>query len=226
MSGATCTGQPMLAPSTPAPLGTNMSESDSRPSREERRAELARATLRVAAAFGYEATTVTDIAAEAGCSRRQFNRFFRNKDEAFEVGYREMTQRLRATVQVAYDSQDTPTRRTRAALQALADFLADDPRRAELLVIHGHAAGQGTAQIHGETMRRLVELILDNTADLPQPPGDPRLVAETVAGGIYEVVFARVLRGQVRSLPGLVPDWARVVMAPYIAIAESDEPPD
>lgn len=177
--------------------------------------------MRVTAAIGYEATTVNDIAEEAGCSRRAFNRHFRDKDAAFEVGYREITRDLRRTVQAAYDAHPTPIRRTWACLEALADFLASDPRRAELLVIHGHAAGQGTAAVHCETMRRLVDLILDNTRDLPQPTGDPRLVAETVAGGIYEIVFARTLRGQVRTLPDLVPDWARVVMAPYVAIAEN-----
>lgn len=188
---------------------------------QERRTALARATMRVTAAIGYEAATVNDIAAEAGCSRRAFNRHFRDKDSAFEVGYREITREVRRTVQEAYDAHDTPIRRTWGCLEALADFLASDPRRAELLVIHGHAAGQGTAAVHCETMRRLVDLILDNTRELPQPTGDPRIVAETVAGGIYEVVFARVLRGQVRTLPDLVPEWARVVMAPYVAIAEN-----
>jgi AcrR family transcriptional regulator len=178
--------------------------------------------MRVTAAIGYEAATVNDIAEEAGCSRRAFNRHFRDKDSAFEAGYREITRDIRRTVQAAYDAHETPIRRTWACLEALADFLASDPRRAELLVIHGHAAGQGTAAVHCETMRRLVDLILDNTAELPQPTGDPRIVAETVAGGIYEIVFARTLRGQVRTLPDLVPDWARVVMAPYVAIATAE----
>lgn len=182
--------------------------------------------MRVTAAIGYEATTVNEIALEAGCSRRAFTRLFPNKDAAFEVGYREISWDVRRAVQEAYDAHETPTRRTWACLEALADFLASDPRRAELLVIHGHAAGQGTADVHCETMRRLVQLILDNTAELPQPTGDPRLVAETVAGGIYEIVFARVLRGQVRTLPDLVPEWARVVMAPYVAIAGGTTPPE
>jgi AcrR family transcriptional regulator len=199
------------------------SPASSRAQRLDRRTSLARATLRVTAAIGYDAATVSDIAAEAGVSRRAFNRHFHDKDAAFEVGYREITADLRRTVQAAYDAQDTPTRRTWSCLEALADWLASDPRRAELLVIHGHAAGNGTAQVHCETMRRLVDLILANTAELPQPTGDPRLVAETVAGGIYEIVFARVLRGQVRTLPGLVPEWVRVVMAPYVAIATAED---
>lgn len=177
--------------------------------------------MRVTAAIGYEAATVTDIAAEAGCSRRAFNRHFRDKGAAFEAGYREITRGVRCTVQAAYDAYDTPMRRARACLGALAEFLAVDPRRAELLVIHGHAAGQGTVEIRAETMRRLVDLILDNTQGLPRSTGDPRLVAELVAGGISETVFAWTLRGQVRALPALVPEWTRVVSAPYVAMASS-----
>lgn len=187
-----------------------------------RRAALARATMRVTAAIGYEAATVTEIAEEAGCGRRAFNRHFRDKGAAFEVGYREITREVRRAVQAAYDAHDTPMRRTWACLGTLAEFLADDPRRAELLVIHGHAAGQGTAEVRSETMRRLVDLILDNTRELPRPTGDPRLVAEIVAGGISEVVFTRTLRGQVRTLPGIVPEWVRVVAAPYVAIVTAD----
>lgn len=191
---------------------------------QERRTALAHATLRVTAAIGYEAATVTDIAAEAGCSRRAFSRHFRDKGSAFEAGYREITRGVRCAVQEAYDAHDTPMRRARACLGALAEFLAADPRRAELLVIHGHAAGQGTVEIRIETMRRLVELILDNTRDLPHPTGDPRLVAELVAGGIFETVFTWTLRGQVRALPGLVPEWTRVASAPYVAMVSARPP--
>lgn len=178
--------------------------------------------MRVTSAVGYEAATVNGIAREAGCSRREFNRHFRDKESAFEVGYREITQDLREAVQAAYDAHDAPIGRTWACLEALAEFIASDPRRAEVLVIHGHAAGEGTSAVHCETMRRLVDLILANTADLPQPPGDPRLVAETVAGGIHEIVFARTARGEVRTLPVQVPEWAVAVMAPYVAIAAGE----
>lgn len=176
----------------------------------------------MASAIGYDAMTIGDITREAGQPRRTFSRYFPDKEAAFEAGYREITADLRRTVQAAYDAHSTPPRRTWACLEALAEFLSSDPRRAEVLLIHGHAAGQGTAEVHCETMRRLVDLIMQNTAHLPQPLGDRRVVAETVAGGIYEVVFARTLRGQVRTLPDLVPEWATVVMAPYVAIATAD----
>lgn len=192
--------------------------------RQERRTALAHATMHVTAAIGFEAATITDITQAAGCSRRAFNRHFRDKAAAFEVGYREITRDLRRVVQMAYDAYDTPMRRAWACLEALAMFLAADPRRAELLVIHGHAAGQATVDIRVETMERLVDLILDGTRELPRSTVDPRLMAEIVAGGIFETAFTWTVRGQVQALPAFVPEWTRIVAAPYVAIAAAYEP--
>lgn len=191
--------------------------------RQERRTALAHATMRVTAAIGFEAATITEITEAAGCSRRAFNRHFRDKGAAFEVGYREITRDVRRTVQAAYDAHDTPMRRAWACLEALAAFLAADPRRAELLVIHGHAAGQATVEMRVETMRRLVGLILDGTRGLPRSTADPRLVAEIVAGGIFETAFTWTVRGQVEALPGFVPEWTRIVAAPYVAMVAAQE---
>jgi hypothetical protein len=41
------------------------------------------------------------------------------------------------------------------------------------------------------------------------------LMAETVVGGIYEVVYARVLRGELEELPGLVADLVYAVLLPF-----------
>lgn len=181
---------------------------------------MARAAIDVAATIGYDAMTITDIADAAGVVRRTFSRYFADKQAAFEVGYLQIAEELREAVQTAYDSASTPPDRARAFLQALADFLAEDPARAEVLLIEGHAAGPGAAAVRDETMRRGVQLVLHNTADLPQPEGNARVLAETVVGGIYQVIYTRTLRGEVRDLPALVPEWTAVAMMPYVAIVE------
>lgn len=190
-----------------------------------RRSQLGRVAIDAAATMGYDAMTTADIADAAKIVRRTFSRYFPDKHAAFEYGYREATEALRTTVQTAYDAGTTPPARMRGCLQAAAEFLAGDPARAEALIVHGHAAGPGVAAVHSETMRRMTVLILRNAADLTPPDRDARVLAETVAGGIYEIVYARTARGDVRDLPALVPDWAAVAMAPYTTIAERDETP-
>ena len=42
------------------------------------------------------------------------------------------------------------------------------------------------------------------------------MTAETIVGGIYEVVYTRVLRGEIRDLPALVPDLTYAALLPYL----------
>jgi hypothetical protein len=44
----------------------------------------------------------------------------------------------------------------------------------------------------------------------------PELTAESIIGGIYEVVYARLLDGRASELPDLLADLAYSTMQPYI----------
>jgi hypothetical protein len=66
-------------------------------------------------------------------------------------------------------------------------------------------------------MRAFAELITINARSVLTDSGPPAidLMAETVVGGIYEVVYARVLRGELEQLPGLVADLVYAVLLPF-----------
>lgn len=162
----------------------------------DRRRRIVQATVDVAATVGFSKMTVADIASTARVGRRTFSWYFEDKHAAFEVGYREMTQDLRVAVQVAADSEATPFSRIHACLMAVANFLAEDPTRASVLLVEGHAAGIDFVEIRSETMRRLVDLLVEATSDLPDPGDDRRTVAERIAGGLHEVGYSRTLRGR------------------------------
>lgn len=176
------------------------------------------ATIDVTATVGFAAMTVADIAATAQIGRRTFSWYFADKLAAFEVGYREITQELRLEVQAAFDSASTPVDRIRACLGAVADFLAEDPARAEVLLIEGHSAGPAIVEIRAETMRRLVQLLIETTNELPSPGGDRQVVAETLAGGLHEIAYSRTLRGEVHLLPILAPELVQTVLAAYLGL--------
>jgi len=44
----------------------------------------------------------------------------------------------------------------------------------------------------------------------------PPLISETVIGGIYEVVYLRVLSGKAADVPDLLPDLTYSIMLPYV----------
>jgi len=65
-------------------------------------------------------------------------------------------------------------------------------------------------------MRRFADLLRRGAETEPHGLRPPELTAETIVGGIYEVVYSRILQGQATELPALLPDLAYSMMQPYI----------
>ncbi|MDQ2700373.1 MAG: TetR/AcrR family transcriptional regulator, partial [Actinomycetota bacterium] len=178
---------------------------DGRRPKSTERDRIIAATLDVVATIGFTQAKVGDIIATARVARRTFWSHFSDKAAALTAAYEQITDELRATVQQAHDDEPDPARRITACLAAIAAFLADDPARAEVLLVQAPAAGRDVVEIRTETMRRLAELLARTVAELaPCPIGSPdrsQIVIESLAGGLYEVAFTRTVAGNVRDLP-------------------------
>lgn len=85
------------------------------------RAELAQAALKLFVEQGFEATTVEQIAAETGLSRRSFHRYFASKEDVFGQWFLEMGERLAA----ALDSRPTEERPWLALRRTFDDLVQD-----------------------------------------------------------------------------------------------------
>jgi hypothetical protein len=65
-------------------------------------------------------------------------------------------------------------------------------------------------------MRAFAE-VMERTASVREKqPVAPALTAETLVGGLYEVVYTRVLQGEARELPRLLPDLVYSALMPYL----------
>jgi hypothetical protein len=96
--------------------------------------------------------------------------------------------------------------RLRAGLRAYMQFMASEPEFARMCITEVLAAGPRALTRRNEAMRMFAEIIEDNIHELI--PGCPRatLAAETIVGGIHEVVFNRILTDRIDELPGLADD--------------------
>lgn len=138
----------------------------------ERRERLLDATLAVWGRDGGPRVTMTRICAEAGLTERYFYQEFANLDAALvavldRVGT-EIEERGRAAVDEVERAGGGPTERVRAAVDAFVQILTDDPRkgrvaivesagldavrprRAELLRLFAHLAGEDAAELYPE----------------------------------------------------------------------------
>ena len=171
------------------------------------------ATAAVVREKGFLAMTVEDIAAGAGVSRRTFYENFSDKTDCFLATYDDSAQTLLATVDAAAARGGDWEERVRLALGATLRFFAGDPDRAHVGVIEVLAAGPQALERRDAAVRALTRLIAtDAVAVADEPP--PALLAESVAGGISQLIYGEVLHDRTEELEEMLPQCMYLVLVP------------
>jgi AcrR family transcriptional regulator len=172
------------------------------------------AVIEVTGTAGYAQLTVEAVIGRAGVSRSTFYEHFRNKDDAFLRAYDSMAARLLESVTGAYKQEEDAAERLHAGLSAFLEFLAAEPLAARTCIVEVLAAGPQAAVKRDEVKQAFVQILVDNIRELFPAYPEPELTAETIVGGIYEVVYARIRRGEIAELPGLLPGLLNVFAIP------------
>jgi AcrR family transcriptional regulator len=97
------------------------------------RDQLGEAALRLLARQGYEETTVEQIVAAAGVSRRTFFRYFKSKEDVVVESVGDLSAAIRAEL-AARPEAEGPQPALRAALAVAAEQLASEPEKSIPLV--------------------------------------------------------------------------------------------
>lgn len=180
------------------------------------RARILDAVANVVSLTGYPAMSVEGIIAAAGVSRRTFYDHFNGKEEAFLAALEAACTELTDRVGRAADGNDTFEGGVRDCLATFVQYVVEDPRRAEMVIVEVLAAGPAALQRRNAMMRTLIEMLASGAEEVSTASSPPRLTAETIIGGIYEVAYSRVLQGDTHELAELLPDMAYSVMQPYL----------
>jgi AcrR family transcriptional regulator len=175
----------------------------------------------VASLSGYAAMSVEDVIGTAGVSRRTFYDTFTSKEDAFLAALDEVVEDLLAQVRAAYGANETFAGGVRDCLAVFLQFSTDEPRYADLLLIESLAAGPAAIERRNTMLKTFAAMLHDSAERLTTGRRPPELTAETIVGGIYEVVYSRLIAGEAPELPGLLPDLAYSMMQPYIGHDEA-----
>jgi AcrR family transcriptional regulator len=171
------------------------------------RGRLLEAMAEAVAEKGYAPTTVADVIARAGVSRKTFYEHFRDKEDcflaAYDTGVELLLETLRSVDVSGLDLLEGARARTRAYLETLAS----EPAFARTFLIEVAAAGPAALErreaVHDRfaaLLREQVEAAREQLPDLPAPPDEAYLAAV----GATDVVVSRlVARGRGAELPGL-----------------------
>jgi AcrR family transcriptional regulator len=182
------------------------------------RERLLDAIANVVAEKGYAATRVADITEYAGVSRKTFYELFSDKEDCFLAAYDAITallmdrmaRGLSAVASASWEQQVS------ALLGEFLRFLAAEPAFARMCIVEVLGSGpRGLAKRDAA-----IEAFFPVVDQIPrsQPGADQYLSAMTpvfVTGGMLEVVYAAIRRGETASLPELEQDLSRLAFRAY-----------
>ena len=174
--------------------------------------------VRVAAAKGYEATTVDDVVEAAGVSRGPSTRCSTTSEACFLEAYDAVIDVLVAHVTSAYEAPTASPGRTGspAALRALVELLATEPDIARMAMVEVTAVGEDARVRYRAALARFTYFLEEGREYSPQGDELPADTARFAIGGATSMIFDEVRAGRGPELRRILPDLLFAVLMPYI----------
>ncbi|HTT93879.1 MAG TPA: TetR/AcrR family transcriptional regulator [Solirubrobacterales bacterium] len=187
------------------------------------RERLIAGTIAAVSAHGFRETSVSQIAAAAGVSRRTFYGYFSTKEECFEASFDLFEGHLLGALAEAGDGARGFAAAVRARVATLLEFLAANPD----LVRFGLVAPPGAGGEFAARGRRFLAAVVGElTEGHPAPRrGEAATALETEAmqGAISSVLIAAVAVGDGEELPAAAPQLVEMVLAPFLGRRRAGE---
>jgi AcrR family transcriptional regulator len=187
---------------------------------ENQRQRIAAGMITVVVKRGYNATTVTQVVAAAGVSRRTFYNYYSDKQEAFFDVYAEVSGFLFSLMgEAGAAASGGWAKRVRAELEALLEAVAANPDLARFCLGAPPAAGGEVGGAYREFLIRLVELVGEGRPKKARRP--PPASEYGMAGGLAALVLRASEKGDAKALRGLLPELTELALTPYFGRDEA-----
>lgn len=184
------------------------------------RARLCAAMIELVAAYGYGASTVADLCALAGVSKRTLYERFAGKQECFLTAFEMVVSRAARRIVAAQDGERDWQARLCLAFATFAEEVANDPQGAQLVLVEAFGAGPAALE-RMERTNALLEGIVSSSFD--QAPGDLAVgpvVVKGIVAGVARVARVRLMDGRSHELPklaGELSEWMLSYRSPAAA---------
>jgi AcrR family transcriptional regulator len=180
------------------------------------RDRLLRAMARTVAEYGYQETTVRRLLGRAGLSRRTYYELFEDKEDCFLAAYDEAVDHMLALAVEAYAQGETPEAKIECGLRAFLQFCADEPDIARMCIVEVLAAGPAARARRAQTMERLSGLMEGALNELRGDEQLSKLSARGLIGGVHELIYTPIDRGETEHLPDLAEQIVASQVAPLV----------
>jgi AcrR family transcriptional regulator len=187
---------------------------------ENQRQRIAAGMIAVVVERGYNSTTVTQVVAAAGVSRRTFYNYYSDKGEAFFDVYRQVSDFLFEVMGEAGEAEKGGwAARVKAELGALLDAVAANPDLARFCLGAPPAAGGEVGAVYRDFLVRLVEVLGDGRPKRARRP--PPASEYGMAGGLAALILGATDKGSPKAFRRLLPELTELVLAPYLGREEA-----
>jgi AcrR family transcriptional regulator len=184
------------------------------------RARLYGAMIEAVARDGYAATSVAELLALAGVSRRAFYELFSNKEDCFLATHDSVVARARKVMLDAWAGERGWANRLHASCKALLEDIANSPKPSRLVLVDSLGVGAGMRepmQLADRIFERLVSVAFSSA---PHGPDLPRLTSQAIVSGVRHLLSLRLQEGREAELLTLtdeILDWCECCRSPLLA---------
>jgi len=188
---------------------------------QNQRDRLAAGIIAAVSEFGYHETTITQIAAAAGVSRRTFYSYFNSKEECFFSTFDQIADHLcEAAREAAAGQRDWPSQLA-AKIGAGLEVFSANPRLAGFtLAVPPRAGSDVTAHYRCALDRALGELTEGAPAGTAaQTPSEA--VQQSLMGGAASLIVQRLESGEGERIGDLLPDLVELFLTPFVGRADA-----
>jgi AcrR family transcriptional regulator len=162
------------------------------------RERVLQAMTSVTAEVGYQAVTIRKVLDRARISKITFYELFDGKEQCFVAAYDDAIAQVFARVERACEAERRASAEQRlgAAIDALLDFLAEEPDVARLCVLEALAAGPAGRERRAATMDRFAAMMESLLAEARPDRDLGPIAARALIGGAEEVIYGAIERGE------------------------------
>jgi AcrR family transcriptional regulator len=172
---------------------------------EIQRARILTAMTEVASERGAANVTVAHVVARSGVSRRTFYELFEDREACFLAAFEDAARHIAARVIPAYQGERRWRDRIRAGLQALLDFLDEEPEVGRLCIAESLAAGPLALERRAHVLEIVKRALEEGHKETKSAREPPPLTAEGVIGAVSSVLHARLTKSNPSTPRGAGP---------------------
>jgi AcrR family transcriptional regulator len=168
-----------------------------------------------AASVGYAGMTVERITAAAKVSRSTFYELFADRDACFLAVFEHAVSLARGLASEAYASERDWREGIRSALACVLAAMQRQPALTRVCVIEALAAGEQVLERRALILDELARVI-DRGRRMPDAHEPGALTAESVVGGVFSVLYSRLLERDHEPLTDLLGSLMSIIVLPYL----------